>query len=72
MVQLTPNEPILDLRTEEPFANMHFKINGDTYIRLSTTDNITMYKDTYKWCFNNWKHKYKWRVNNWEHNHKWR
>ena len=24
---------------------MYFKINGESYIRLSTTDNISMYKD---------------------------
>ena len=45
MIQLTANESILDLRTEETFANMYFKINGESYMRLSTTDNISMYKD---------------------------
>ena len=45
MIQLTANESIIDLRTEETFANMYFKINGESYIRLSTTDNISMYKD---------------------------
>ena len=42
MIQLTANESIIDLRTEETFANMYFKINGESYIRLSTTDNISM------------------------------
>ena len=45
MVQLTANESIMGLRTEGTFAKMYFKINGDSYIRLSTTDNISKYKD---------------------------
>ena len=49
MIQLTPNDSIFDLRTEESSAKMHFNINGETYLRLSTTDtdNISLYKDTY-------------------------
>ena len=45
MIQLTANESIIDWRTEATCANTCFKINGDSYIRLSTTDNISMYKD---------------------------
>ena len=28
MIQLTANESIIDLRTEDTFANTYFKING--------------------------------------------
>ena len=49
LIQLTENESIIDLRTEESFAYMYFRIKGTSFIRLSTTtgyDNITLFKDT--------------------------
>ena len=35
---------MIDLRTEEPVANMYLTIKGFSYIGLSTTNNITLYK----------------------------
>ena len=35
LIQLTANESIIDLRTEETFANMYFKIN-DKQLRPSS------------------------------------
>ena len=46
LTHLTANEPIIDLRTEESFANVYLNVKGFPYIGLSTTNNITMYKDT--------------------------
>ena len=72
MIQLTANESIIDLRTEDTFANMYFKINGESYIILSTTDNISMYKDIKIYgVLTTGNTISTWRVNNWEHNHKW-
>ena len=46
LTQLTANESIIDLRTVESFANMYLNLKGVSYIGLSTTNNITLYKDT--------------------------
>ena len=46
LTQLAANEYIIDLRTEESFANTYVKIKGTSYIGLSTTNNSIMYKDT--------------------------
>ena len=46
LTQLTANEPIIDLRTEESFANMYLKVKDFSYIGLSATNTITLYKDT--------------------------
>ena len=46
LTRLTANEYIIDLRTEESFANMYLNENVFSYIGLSTTNNITLYKDT--------------------------
>ena len=46
LTQLTANAYIIDLRTEISFANMCLKVKGFSYIGLSTTKNITLYKDT--------------------------
>ena len=46
LTQLTTNKSIIDLRTEETFANMLLNVKGFSYIGLSTTNNITLYKDT--------------------------
>ena len=46
LTQLTANESIIDLRTEESVDNMHLKVKGFSYIGLSTTNNNTLYKDT--------------------------
>ena len=40
LTRLMANESIIDLRTEETFANMYLNIKGISYIRLSTTDSI--------------------------------
>ena len=48
LIQLTANESIIDLITEESFANMYFRIKGTSFMRLSTTtgfNNITLFKD---------------------------
>ena len=42
LIQLTANDSIIDLRTEQSFANMYFQLKGISYIRLSTTNNITI------------------------------
>ena len=42
LTQLTANETIIGLRTEESFANMCLKVKGFLYIGLSTTNNITI------------------------------
>ena len=46
LTQLTANASIIGLRTEESFTNAYLEIKGISYIRQSTIDNITMYKDT--------------------------
>ena len=46
MTQLAANASIMDLNTEESFANMYLEIKGTSYTGLSTTKHITMYKDT--------------------------
>ena len=46
LTQLTANGSIIDLRTEGSVANMSWKVKGFSYIGLSTTNNITLYKDT--------------------------
>ena len=40
LTQLAANESIIDLRTEESFANMYLNFKGTSYIGLSTTNNI--------------------------------
>ena len=47
LTHLAANESINDLRTEESFASMYLKIEGTSYIGLSTTNNIRIYKNTY-------------------------
>ena len=42
LTQLTANESIIGLRTEEPYADMNLKVKGFPHIGLSTTDNITL------------------------------
>ena len=46
LTQLTANQSIIDLRTEESFANLYLKVKGFSYIGLPTTNNIALYKDT--------------------------
>ena len=46
LTQLSSNRSIIDLRTEEPYADMYLNVKRFSYIRLSTTNNITIYKDT--------------------------
>ena len=46
LTQLTANESIIDLRTEEPYADMDLKVKGLSYIGLPTTNTITLHKDT--------------------------
>ena len=46
LTQLAANSSIIGLRTGESFANMYLKNKGASYIILSTTNNITMYKNT--------------------------
>ena len=46
LTQLTATESIIDLRTDDSFANMYLKSVGGPYIGLSTISNITLYKDT--------------------------
>ena len=46
LTQLSANRSIIDLRTEEPYADMYPNVKGLSYIRLSATNNVTIYKDT--------------------------
>ena len=46
MTQLSANRSTIDLRTEEPYADMYLKVKGFSYTGLPTTNNITIYKDT--------------------------
>ena len=46
LTQLTANGSVINLTTEESFANMYLEVECVSYIGLSTTHNITLYKNT--------------------------
>ena len=46
LTQFTANGSIIDLRTEISFANMYLKVKGFFIHKLSTTNTLTLYKNT--------------------------